>query len=872
MTIVSADEPSSIRTRPSLISALKKANSVEGWNDFYAIYGRVVRDFALKAGLSETEAGEVVQETAIGVARNLPQYRYDPKVCRFKTWLLNFASWRVRDQLRKRKRESNCVGDRPLMADDESGPSLLDSLPAPSDELGVLFESEWQQALLKGALENMKGKFTSKQIQIFDLFVLQEWPASEVARALGVTVANVYVTRHRISHSLKRERRRLEDEIEKQAGADSWKTTAGVGSYCWSWAILLLLAASSVVEAESILATNDGTISIILYEDTTGAINIPAEINGLPVTTIGSMAFTHYQPDNVRSVTMPDTLVSIGYGAFSNCENLTNVVIGKGVKSIESYAFAGTALTTFEVGPGVTNLGHFGSSKLININVDSANPVYSSVAGVLFNKGQTQLIECPGGRRGSYGIPEGVLSIGGGAFDHCWYIGNVTMPQSLTDIGDWAFEGLGLTNITIGNSVTNIGEGAFADCILTNVAFPNTTITIGSSAFANCGSLNSVALPPNLVRIGDGAFSRSGLTEIKVPASVSSLGGGAFSYCLNLTSAILGEGLPGIPGLAFAGCSSLVSVSIPKTVTTIGAAAFDRCSSLTNVTLPEGLLSIEDGLHGKEEGPHGAFAQCPLISVEIPSGVTNIGSFAFASCTTLTNVTLGKGAARIGEEAFWKCWNLTQITIPAGASLDVRAFAGSSLTSVTIPNGVTSIPFLAFSDCPDLSTVAIGDDVTNIESYAFVNCSALATVTIGKRVAQIGEGAFMDCGSLTAVFFRGNAPIADPTAFESDSATIYYLPGANGWSNPFDGRPTLPWFAPQPVILNPGLGLGPESSRLQFTVSWAAGAPVVVESATDLLHPIWTAASTNALMEGASYYNELVLINHSQRFYRLRAP
>jgi len=102
---------SSIQTRPSLLNRLKTGNDTESWQEFYRVYGKLVRDFAIQAGLTDTEADEVVQETAIGIARHLPEYRYDPKVCRFKTWLLNLTSWRIKDQLKKRQRAAGPTGE-----------------------------------------------------------------------------------------------------------------------------------------------------------------------------------------------------------------------------------------------------------------------------------------------------------------------------------------------------------------------------------------------------------------------------------------------------------------------------------------------------------------------------------------------------------------------------------------------------------------------------------------------------------------------------------------------------------------------------------------------------------------------------------------
>jgi len=226
---MAGDENSSIRTRQSLLKRLEKGDDPESWQEFYRIYGKLVRNFATQAGLSPSEAEEVVQETAIGTAKHLPEYRYNPKVCRFKTWLLNQASWRVKDQLKKRRRASGFDGEDPdpvslrSSRDDESSrTSTVNRIPDPrAVNLDALFEKEWRKNLFAAALERVKTEFSLKLFQIFDLLVIQEWPAGQVAKALGVSLANVYVCRHRISGAVKKEVRRLEREMEAAAQRQS---------------------------------------------------------------------------------------------------------------------------------------------------------------------------------------------------------------------------------------------------------------------------------------------------------------------------------------------------------------------------------------------------------------------------------------------------------------------------------------------------------------------------------------------------------------------------------------------------------------------------------------------------------------------------
>ena len=207
-------ELSSVPTRPSLIGRLKEGDDVQAWHEFYRVYGNLVRNFALQAGLTAVEADDVVQDVAIGVARNLSEFRYDPKVCRFKTWLLNQSSWRIKNQLKRRHRPGNAVA--PVAAGDDDSENLeLERLADPGvPDLDALFETQWRANLTAQAMDRVKLIFDLKQIQIFDLLVIKEWPGADVARALDVSLPVVYVTKHRVTAALKREVRRLERALE----------------------------------------------------------------------------------------------------------------------------------------------------------------------------------------------------------------------------------------------------------------------------------------------------------------------------------------------------------------------------------------------------------------------------------------------------------------------------------------------------------------------------------------------------------------------------------------------------------------------------------------------------------------------------------
>jgi RNA polymerase sigma-70 factor (ECF subfamily) len=200
------------------LNRLKTGDDNASWQEFYRVYGKLARDFAIQAGLTDTEAEEVVQETAIAMAKHLPEYRYDPKVCRFKTWLLNQASWRIKDQIKKRAKSGHPAaqpdsGPASEVRSDPNRTPTANRMPDPRGlDLDALFEEQWRKSLFVRALDRVKEKFSLKQFQIFDLLVQKEWPAAEVARSLAVTLANVYVTKHRISVAIKKEIKRLEKE------------------------------------------------------------------------------------------------------------------------------------------------------------------------------------------------------------------------------------------------------------------------------------------------------------------------------------------------------------------------------------------------------------------------------------------------------------------------------------------------------------------------------------------------------------------------------------------------------------------------------------------------------------------------------------
>ncbi len=214
----------SLETRPSLLNRLKSGDDPEGWQEFYRTYGGLIQFFSTKAGLTADEAEEVVQETAIGVARRLPEFTYDPKVCRFKTWLLNLVRWRIQDQLRRRRPVDGLAseslaragGSPALPRSDTASTATIERIADPAvPEFGAEWDSAWEKNLLAQALEPVRDRIDERQFQVFDLCVAKGWPPADVAQTLGISVARVYLTKHRVSALVKKEVQRLEKIAER---------------------------------------------------------------------------------------------------------------------------------------------------------------------------------------------------------------------------------------------------------------------------------------------------------------------------------------------------------------------------------------------------------------------------------------------------------------------------------------------------------------------------------------------------------------------------------------------------------------------------------------------------------------------------------
>ena len=276
-----------------------------------------------------------------------------------------------------------------------------------------------------------------------------------------------------------------------------------------------------------------------------------------------------------------------------------------------------------------------------------------------------------------------VTAIGSEAFrDRTDIVGSVVIPDSVTTIGESAFEGCSaLTSINIPDGVTSIGRYVFSGCSsLTEITIPDGVASIGDNAFEGCSALTSINIPDGVTSIGRYAFSGcSSLTEITIPDGVTSIGDNAFSGCSSLTNIDLPATLKSIGDFAFASCSNLTEIIIPEGVTTLNAGTFANCINLSGVSLPSTLKTIES-----EKNTHGVFESCvSLTKITIPDGVTSIGRQALEECTGLTSILIPESVISIEDSIFDYCFDLIVYcevsSEPEGWDEDWLGFYGSDV-------------------------------------------------------------------------------------------------------------------------------------------------------------------------------------------------
>ena len=593
-------------------------------------------------------------------------------------------------------------------------------------------------------------------------------------------------------------------------------------------ALVAVLAVLSMEAPEASAATDpfqymeqDGKVYIIGYSGTCPEeLVFPSEYNGKPVYGIAQMSWSGW---NVKSIVIPDSIVSIGRYALEPFYNVESITIGSGVNCLSYELLERNAC-------------------IKNVTISANNPYYTVVDGVVYDKDVTTLVYYPMARSGDLVIPATVtnidvlsnysglnVSFADGSVGFVKQNGVVytadmkkivmtdktvsgvyDMPDSVEEIVSGAFSGCEqLTAVDISNSVTTITYGQFMNCTaLEKVVIPSSITAAEGLAFAGCDAMEEVHIS-DLEAWCKISFDYNGnplgfahnlyldgelIVDLVIPKSITELKPHVFEGGTCFESVTVHEGVTKMGYEAFYNCIALKKVKISNMVAWCGIEFEDRTANplryagnlymseqqVKSLVIPEGVTSIGQYAFTYGTGftsvsmPNGlqsignyAFEVCDNLSeVAVPGTVSSMGSYIFQNCTGLEKATLGEGMTHTGNYTFYNCTNLSQVSLPEGLlSINERAFKNTaSLETLVLPSTLEEIEWYAF-DNSGLTAISIPDSVEFLGTGVFHNCTKLKDVELGEGCSYVPRYGFRYCTSLEKITLPEAVTILEHQAF-----------------------------------------------------------------------------------------------------------
>ena len=452
------------------------------------------------------------------------------------------------------------------------------------------------------------------------------------------------------------------------------------------------------------------------------------------IAYIDDWAVAYNEDANMGALVLREGTVGLMNGLFKGCESLTSLTLPDSVRTIGKYAFLNCSnLEGITIGKGISDVFSGGYKDFKFITVPETHETYRSIDGNLYSKdGEKMLWYASGREEAAFVVPDGVRELAERVFSGCAHLESITLPDSLEIIG----------------------YRAFSDCTrLSKLAIPDNVYNIRDEAFLGCESLTDVVLPERITFLGKKIFYRCmGLKSVTFLGNVSKLEG-VFDGCENLTSIVLGDVMEyacyytvfeNCPNLVYneydgalylgtvdnpyaylvkAKSNDIVSCEIHADTKSISEYAFQDCIGLVNIVIPDGVKTICSG----------AFSGCTSLgSVHIPSSMGSIGDDAFSGCVSLQSVNIPDSVWHVGDDAFEGCDGVTQVE-----------------------NGVSYVDKWVV-DC-DIGAVyaSLRKDTFGIAAWAFKKCNALSDIVIPVSVRQIDASAFPYGMGLENVYYEG---------------------------------------------------------------------------------------------------------------------
>ncbi len=440
---------------------------------------------------------------------------------------------------------------------------------------------------------------------------------------------------------------------------------------------------------------------------------------------------------------------SNGYNFLVYCTNRASdtYTFPEDIKGVMGDAFVGVPeLKTINLHANMTGLDerYLSMPALQAFNVAEGNTYYEAVDGILYSKGKNKLYRVPVSHPAtSITLPDTVVYIENSAFENCKNLVNVSMSNSVTDLGYYTFRNASnLESVRLSDNITSIGDECFIGCEkLSSVNIPSKTQYIREKVFEGCKSFGGeLVIPEGVTWIGADAFAETGITSVTIPGTVENLQNRIFYNCDSLETAIIEEGVTYIYGNIFCYCDNLKNVTLPTSLTRLGEGVFKECTGLETITIPSASIGFE------------AFKNCEsLKTVVLGNGVTSIAREAFYNCQNLETINLPEGLTRIENNAFNSC-GIKEITIPSTVTYMTNyMFNGcQELERITI-NSNADIPANAFTGLGSLYYLTINGSPSNIAANAFKNCDALKEINIPSSVTDFNASAFYSCDDLEIV-------------------------------------------------------------------------------------------------------------------------